>query len=165
MSKESWFVGLGQEEVAWVWGKCLKYLKSGWNRKGRRRNRFLKRAGHKLDLGLGSLGKGGLYVVHASCFSSLQGGRYSGLLGRGENLIWGGGLCCLLLTEHIAACKNWLDFNIWKPYQHSNKCRKHKKGLPSILLNGKNTKKNSVLKKMWFHYMIKIKFKKILLLK
>ena len=44
-----------------------------------------------------------------------------------------------------AACKNWLHFNIWKPYQHSNKCRKHKKELPAILLNGKSTKKNSLL--------------------
>ena len=129
MSKESWFVGLGQEEVAWVWGKCLKYLKSGWNRKGRRRNRFLKRAGLKLDLGLGSLGKGGLYVVHASCFSSLQGGRYSGLLGRGENLIWGGGgfaACCLQNTLLLAKIDSILI----------------SENLINILINAENTKKD-----------------------
>ena len=62
--------------------------------------------------------------------------------------------------EHIAACKNWLHFIIWKPYQHSNKCQKHKKELPAILLNGKNTKKNSLLEKTWFHYMIKMKIRK-----
>ena len=40
MSKEGWFVGLEQEEVAWGLGKYLKYLKSGSNKKGKRRKRF-----------------------------------------------------------------------------------------------------------------------------
>ena len=43
--------------------KCLKYLKSGWNRKGRRSNRFLKRVGRKLGLGRGALRKGGGYTL------------------------------------------------------------------------------------------------------
>ena len=37
---------------------------------------------------------------------------------------------------------------------------KNKKQLPAILLNGKNTKKNSLLEKNWFHHMTKIKIRK-----
>ena len=70
MSKEGWFVGLGQVKVAWGWGKCLKYLKSRWNRKDRKRNRFWKRVGASGSRA-GCHKKGGLYVVHATCFSSL----------------------------------------------------------------------------------------------
>ena len=42
MSKEGWFVGLEQEEVAWGLGKYLKYLKSGSNKKARGERDFKK---------------------------------------------------------------------------------------------------------------------------
>ena len=40
-----------------VWGKCLKYLKRGWNRKEWKRNKDLKKVG-KLGQGLGALKRG-----------------------------------------------------------------------------------------------------------
>ena len=44
MSKEGWCDGLGQEWVVCMSrGKCLKYLKSGGNRKEGRRNQNFKR--------------------------------------------------------------------------------------------------------------------------
>ena len=88
MSKEGCFLGLGQEVVR-GWGNCLKYLKRGWNRKDRRRNRhFKKRTGDKLGQGLGTLKKRGytLFMLHVS--AALK-GRYSKFLGRGENLLSG----------------------------------------------------------------------------
>ena len=47
--------------------KCLKYLKSGWNRKGRGRNVDFKK-GSRLGKGRGALKKGGysLFMLHVS---------------------------------------------------------------------------------------------------
>ena len=42
-TKEGWLVKLGQEWVAWGWRNCLKYLKSGWNRKEGRANKDFKK--------------------------------------------------------------------------------------------------------------------------
>ena len=89
MCKKGWCVGLGQEEVAWGWGNCLKQLKRGWNRKDTRRNRILKkgwqagsRAGFHKKRGAGTPSQTMLhlnrlhklytilYVAHVSCFSS-----------------------------------------------------------------------------------------------
>ena len=40
-----------------VWGKCLKYLKRGWNKKEWKKNEDLKKVG-KLGQGLGALKRG-----------------------------------------------------------------------------------------------------------
>ena len=42
-----------------MWGNCLKYLTSGWNRNKGRGNKDFKKGG-KLDQGRGFLKKGGL---------------------------------------------------------------------------------------------------------
>ena len=67
MSKEGWFVRLGQEEVAWEWGKCLKYLKKGWNRKDRTKNKQFKKGRGKSWV-KGSLKRGGykFFMLHVS---------------------------------------------------------------------------------------------------
>ena len=49
-------VGLGKEGVALGWEVCLKYLKSGWNRKEQRGNKdFKKGEGGKLGQVVGTL--------------------------------------------------------------------------------------------------------------
>ena len=51
MCKESWSVGLGQKGFAGA-RDCLKYLKSGWNRKEGRGNKDFKKGG-RLGQGAG----------------------------------------------------------------------------------------------------------------
>ena len=71
ISKEGWFVGLGQE-VAWGRGKCLNTLKVGGTVKtGGETEIFKKKGRGQAGSRPGCLKNGGLYVVHASCFSSL----------------------------------------------------------------------------------------------
>ena len=47
MSKEGWCVGFGQEDAAWGWKNCLKYLKKGggWTEKTGGKIEILKREG------------------------------------------------------------------------------------------------------------------------
>ena len=68
MCKEGWCVGLGQEEVAWEWLNCLKYLKTGYIRKDRKRNKRFKKGRRKLGQGLGALKKAGLEPPHELCY-------------------------------------------------------------------------------------------------
>ena len=57
MCKESWCVRLWKKRVSRGWGDCLKYLKTGWNRKQARRNRDFKKEGAKWVKGL-KIGEG-----------------------------------------------------------------------------------------------------------
>ena len=50
-------VELGQEGVAGGWGRCLKYLKRGWNRKQEMGQKDVKK-GDKLGEGVGALKRG-----------------------------------------------------------------------------------------------------------
>ena len=67
--------------------KCLKYLKSGWNRKDRGRNIDFKK-GSRLGKGRGALKKGGysLFMLHVS--AAFEGEIFK-FFGRVEHFIWG----------------------------------------------------------------------------
>ena len=55
---EGWLVGLGQEGLREGGGGCLKHLKSVWNRKEGRGNKYFKK-GEQAGSRVGSLKKAG----------------------------------------------------------------------------------------------------------